>query len=183
MIGTVAFAASGAMVAIKKNLDLLGILVLGVITAVGGGMIRDLLIGVHPPAMFTNPIYVEVAFVSILLIFYLVKINASTLNILQVPVYEAILNLMDAIGLGVFTIIGVNAGIREGYADYHFLLISLGVKLLHILLVGHALLDGCDMAHVDGLLRLLGLFLLATCHRRQHRQQNHNPFHSSFLLS
>ena len=72
MIGTVAFAASGAMVAIRKNLDLLGILVLGVITAVGGGMIRDLLIGVHPPAMFTHPIYVEVAFVSILFIFYLV---------------------------------------------------------------------------------------------------------------
>ena len=53
-IGTVAFACSGAMVAIKKNLDLLGIIVLGVTTAVGGGMIRDILIGIHPPALFTD---------------------------------------------------------------------------------------------------------------------------------
>ena len=43
IIGTVAFACSGAMVAIKKNLDLLGIIVLGVTTAVGGGMLRDIL--------------------------------------------------------------------------------------------------------------------------------------------
>ena len=45
MIGTAAFACSGGMVAIKKHLDLLGIIVLGVTTAVGGGMIRDLKIG------------------------------------------------------------------------------------------------------------------------------------------
>ena len=50
IIGTVAFACSGAMVAIKKNLDLLGIIVLGVTTAVGGGMLRDILIGIYPPA-------------------------------------------------------------------------------------------------------------------------------------
>ena len=46
LIGTAAFSCSGAMVAIKKNLDLLGIVVLGVITAVGGGMIRDVLLGI-----------------------------------------------------------------------------------------------------------------------------------------
>lgn len=53
IIGTVAFACSGAMVAIKKNLDLLGIIVLGVTTAVGGGMLRDILIGIHP----AGPVY------------------------------------------------------------------------------------------------------------------------------
>ena len=50
IVGTIAFACSGALVAIKKNLDLLGVIVLGVTTAVGGGMLRDLLIGIHPPA-------------------------------------------------------------------------------------------------------------------------------------
>lgn len=49
LVGTVAFSCSGAMVAIRKNLDFLGIIVLGVITAVGGGMFRDILIGKNPP--------------------------------------------------------------------------------------------------------------------------------------
>ena len=61
MIGTIAFASSGAMVAIKKQLDLLGVIVLGVTTAVGGGMLRDILIGNIPPNLFKNPVYVFVA--------------------------------------------------------------------------------------------------------------------------
>ena len=56
IIGTVAFASSGAMVAVRKKLDLFGIIVLGVITAVGGGMLRDLMIGNIPPNMFRNPV-------------------------------------------------------------------------------------------------------------------------------
>ena len=52
LIGTAAFSCSGAMLAIRKKLDLLGIVVLGVITAVGGGLIRDVLIGIHPPTLF-----------------------------------------------------------------------------------------------------------------------------------
>ena len=54
LIGTAAFSCSGAMVAIKKNLDLLGIVVLGVITAVGGGMIRDVLLGTHHGNILQN---------------------------------------------------------------------------------------------------------------------------------
>ena len=52
MIGTVAFASSGAMVAIKKELDLLGVVVLGVTTAVGGGMMRDIILVGVPTSMF-----------------------------------------------------------------------------------------------------------------------------------
>ena len=52
IIGTIAFASSGAMVAVKRRLDYLGIVVLGVTTAVGGGMCRDILIGQTPPGMF-----------------------------------------------------------------------------------------------------------------------------------
>ena len=51
-VGTIAFASSGAMVAIRQNLDLLGIIVLGVTTAVGGGMMRDILLGSVPPSLF-----------------------------------------------------------------------------------------------------------------------------------
>ena len=55
IIGTVAFASSGAMLAIRKRMDLFGICVLGVTTSVGGGMIRDLLLGITPPNIFRNP--------------------------------------------------------------------------------------------------------------------------------
>ena len=50
LIGTVAFAVSGAIVGIKKQMDLLGVIVLGVCTAVGGGIVRDLILGITPPA-------------------------------------------------------------------------------------------------------------------------------------
>lgn len=56
-------------IAIKKNLDLLGIVVLGVITAVGGGMIRDVLLGIHPPTLFLKPVYVTVAVIAAIIIF------------------------------------------------------------------------------------------------------------------
>lgn len=127
MIGTVAFAVSGAMVAIRKELDLLGVLVLGVTTAVGGGMIRDVLIGVHPPVLFIKPVYVTVAIVSVLVLFFWVRIQYSALEILSSVWYERLLNLSDAIGLGVFTVVGVNAAIRSGYGNYYFLKIFLGV--------------------------------------------------------
>ena len=61
MIGTIAFASSGAMVGIKKNMDIFGVVVLAITTAVGGGMIRDLILGIHPPMVFRNGIYVGVS--------------------------------------------------------------------------------------------------------------------------
>ena len=57
MMGTVAFAASGAMLGIRKKMDLFGVCVLGVTTAVGGGAIRDLILGITPPGMFRRPVY------------------------------------------------------------------------------------------------------------------------------
>ena len=48
MAGTVAFAASGAMVGVERNMDIFGVSVLGVVTAVGGGMIRDIVLGIIP---------------------------------------------------------------------------------------------------------------------------------------
>lgn len=57
MIGTVAFALSGAMTAIKKKMDILGVVILGMVTAVGGGMIRDIVLGILPPVAFREPVY------------------------------------------------------------------------------------------------------------------------------
>lgn len=127
MIGTVAFACSGAMVAIEKRLDLLGIIVLGETTAVGGGMIRDIIIGIHPPALFVDPIYVIAAFVSVMVLFVAVKYFYHSADILESPMYEAVLNLLDAIGLGAFTVVGIDTAVGAGFGDYKFLMIFLGV--------------------------------------------------------
>ena len=52
LFGTVAFAISGAITGIRKNMDILGVCVLGVVTAIGGGITRDVLLGALPPAVF-----------------------------------------------------------------------------------------------------------------------------------
>ena len=127
LIGTVAFAVSGAMIAIHKNLDLLGILVLGVTTACGGGVMRDLLIGVHPPVMFKQPIYVTYAAISVAILILVVHFHKSTLELLESERYKDIMNFLDAIGLGIFTVVGVNSVIDGYHSRYFILMIFLGV--------------------------------------------------------
>lgn len=127
IIGTIAFASSGAMVAVRKKLDLFGIIVLGVITAVGGGMLRDLMIGNIPPNMFRNPVYVFTAFVTVLVLFLLFRLWPFLLESHHMENYEKIMNFLDAIGLGAFTVTGIDTGVEAGYGEYHFLIIFLGV--------------------------------------------------------
>ena len=67
IIGTVAFALSGVTVALQKKMDLLGVIILGLSPAIGGGIIRDLVLGIHPPKAFQNPIYATVAVIAILI--------------------------------------------------------------------------------------------------------------------
>lgn len=127
MIGTIAFASSGAMVAVKKELDLLGVVVLGVITAVGGGMLRDIIIGSVPPALFQNPVYVTAAFFTVLVLFVVIRVNQGLLEGRSIEVYEKVMNIFDAVGLGAFTVTGVNTAVNAGYGDYVFLSAFLGV--------------------------------------------------------
>ena len=56
LIGTAAFAASGVLTAIKRRFDLFGVIIIGVTTAVGGGIMRDIVIGSHPVAAFRDPL-------------------------------------------------------------------------------------------------------------------------------
>ena len=69
-VGTIAFASSGAWWRSGRTLIFWGIIVLGVTTAVGGGMMRDILLGIVPPSLFTNPVYTIMAFVTVLILFY-----------------------------------------------------------------------------------------------------------------
>lgn len=149
IIGTVAFACSGAMVAIKKHLDLLGIIVLGVITAVGGGMMRDILIGNNPPALFVNPIYVFMAFLSVMVLFLIVKFRRMSMAVLESLTYERIMSLLDAIGLGAFTVVGIDTAIEAGFGEYTFLMIFLGV----ITGVGGGILRDMMAGEIPGVLK------------------------------
>lgn len=127
LIGTAAFACSGAMMAIRKKLDLLGIVVLGVVTAVGGGMPRDVLIGIHPPTLFVKPVYVTTAVIAASALFFAMNSRRLTRLLLEVEYYDWVMNLLDAIGLGAFTVVGVNTAISSGFEDYLFLTVFLGV--------------------------------------------------------
>lgn len=127
IIGTIAFAASGAMIAIRKELDLFGIIMLGTITAVGGGILRDIIIDRIPPNTFVNPVYIATAALTSVLLFIIFYKAPSLLDSKHIGTFEKILNIFDAIGLGAFTVIGIDAGIDKGYGEYLFLLIFLGV--------------------------------------------------------
>ena len=79
ILGTIAFAASGAMVGIRKRMDIFGICVLGVVTAVGGGMTRDVILGKLPSAL-EKPVYVGVSVATALAIFILLYIKQDLLS-------------------------------------------------------------------------------------------------------
>lgn len=127
IIGTIAFASSGAMAGIRKNMDIFGVLVLGITTAVGGGCIRDLILGIHPPKMFHNFSYVGAAIVTSCLLFLLIYLKKELLESRFLIAYEQIMNTFDAIGLGIFTVIGIRTAIGVFDDSNLFLLIFVGV--------------------------------------------------------
>ena len=116
LIGTVAFAVSGAIVGIKKQMDLLGVIVLGVCTAVGG---------ITPPATFQDPVYtLTAAAVSVLTFLPHVRARVGR----HEPVFDRLLLVMDAVGLGVFTVVGVQCAYRQ--AEHYTLFLTVFVGLI-----------------------------------------------------
>lgn len=126
LLGTVAFAVSGALAAIGKGADLFGVVFIGVTTAVGGGILRDLIIGETPPVAFREYEYVAVSAVTALLIFAFAYHRLEH-YINRRGLIERYNIAFDAAGLGVFTVIGMNAGIAAGHGDNPFLVIFLGM--------------------------------------------------------
>lgn len=125
LIGTVAFSISGAMVGIRKKMDIFGVLVLGVVTAVGGGMMRDVILRKTPSA-FLKPIYVEVAVISALVPFIILYVNKKMVHSKYQDFYAIVMFLMDSLGLGIFTAMGISTGVNAGYEDNMFFLCFLG---------------------------------------------------------
>lgn len=94
LAGILAFAISGALVGVRRNLDLLGVVVVGAATGVGGGILRDLLLGVHPPVSFTHWPNLAVAVAGSLAVFFVHP------RISRIRYFEVV---FDAFGLGLFS--------------------------------------------------------------------------------
>ncbi len=124
LIGTVAFAASGAMIAMKKRMDLFGVIVLGVVTAIGGGILRDLILGITPPLAFRDPLCAIVATATSILLFIPWLRHRLTHN---QRLFEMALHVMDSVGLGVFTVMGIWNALAFAPARSTFLLVFVGV--------------------------------------------------------
>ncbi len=127
LLGTVAFASSGAMLGIQKKMDIFGVNVLGVTTSVGGGMIRDLILGVNPPVMFRNSSYTIAAILTSSTLFLVMYVRAQLFSGSLALWYDRIMMFCDTVGLGIFTVVGCSAAISAGYTGNRFLTVFVGV--------------------------------------------------------
>lgn len=126
LIGTVAFAFSGCMVANAKKMDIFGVWVLGTVTAVGGGAVRDVLLGIFPPNMFRHGSYVAVATITVAL-WLVMAARKGAVSHAMFAKLSWIMDISDSLGLGIFAVVGSQTAINAGYGDNWFLVIFVGV--------------------------------------------------------
>ncbi|AGH37941.1 membrane protein [Bibersteinia trehalosi USDA-ARS-USMARC-188] len=107
LIGTIVFAISGAIAARQHKMDIFGMFILALVTGVGGGTLRDMLIGSTPVFWMKQPIYLVMISIAVI-------ITAIFRNQISRKSWQIGLLVFDAIGLGVFTVIGVQKGLDFG---------------------------------------------------------------------
>lgn len=105
LLGVISFAISGALAGYAKRLDAFGIVIIAFVTAAGGGTLRDILIGVHPVSWMTNMDLVYTILLSVLVTFIFRKHLAKL---------RKTLFLFDTIGIGLYTVVGVEIGLSNG---------------------------------------------------------------------
>ena len=104
-IGTLTFAATGALVALRKRFDIIGVLVLASVTAIGGGSIRDIIVGLLPPPAFTNePMLWAIGLTAVLIFFLPHRLREES----------RLLYVLDTLGLAVFAALGAERGLAYG---------------------------------------------------------------------
>ena len=126
IIGTVAFAVSGSLVAIDRKLDLFGVVFIGCITATGGGIIRDITIGITPPSVFKDPLMLLVATltsVSVFVVAYIYRLHFHSIR----ERVDKINNVFDAFGLAAFSVMGTERAVTAGFGDNILLSVCLGM--------------------------------------------------------
>lgn len=116
ILGTFAFAISGALVAYNKNFDIFGVIIIAFVTAVGGGMIRDVLINAHPINWIGDLNYIW----TILLAVFITLVFRSKIAPLRKTFF-----LFDTVGISVFTLLGLQKGLNFGL--HPFIALIMGV--------------------------------------------------------
>lgn len=125
IMGTIAFAVSGAMVAIERRMDIFGIIVLAALTAVGGGMVRDVLAGITPPMALCN----VTDFMLSIIIAILASLAYSfwPFSPPNQRFMFGVYNMFDTVGLASFTITGMLTGLAKETGNPYVLPVLLGV--------------------------------------------------------
>lgn len=126
ILGVIAFSVSGSMQAAKKHLDIFGVIIIGVATACGGGVLRDICLGNFPPLMFVKPFYAAVAAATAAVVFIALKIGGKKHLRANALAAKGFI-LIDAVGLGAFTVVGTDFAMECGFADNCFFAVTLGV--------------------------------------------------------
>ena len=115
LIGVIAFAASGALVAVTKRLDFFGVCLIGVFTAIGGGVLRDVLLGITPPTSVNTWKYFTTALVTSMVVFFAhVPLRRLRREIL----------VLDAVGMGLFASSGAAIALEVGASSQAAMLIG-----------------------------------------------------------
>ena len=116
ILGTIAFAISGAMVGISKRMDIFGIAVLAILTAVGGGITRDLIVGINPPSAFRNPtdFILAITFAFVVSIIY----GFNYLRERKKKILLLLFDISDTLGLAAFTVTGALIGLNHAAGNY-----------------------------------------------------------------
>lgn len=126
IIGTIAFSISGALIGVSCGLDIFGVVFLGVITSVGGGMLRDVIIGNIPPLIFSNTYIFIIAALTAIIVFIVAYVKRHHFQMLKEKI-ERINNIFDAIGLSAFTVTGTEITCAAGFSDMILLVILMGM--------------------------------------------------------
>lgn len=127
LIGTVAFASSGAMIAIEKKMDIFGVNVLGATTAVGGGIMRDIILGLTPPGASSHPVYVLVAALTSTILFVIAYAKPTAFESrVKTDYYDKLMFWCDTAGLGIFTVVGIQAAVRAVGGENVFFFVFIG---------------------------------------------------------
>ena len=124
ILGTIAFAISGAIVGMQKHMDVFGVCILGLTTAVGGGVLRDLILNIAPPAAFRDPIFAVTAVV-VSIVLFLKPVRRTTRRMALIE--EKLLLGMDSLGLGLFTVTGIHVAKASATQGNLFLVTFVGV--------------------------------------------------------
>lgn len=126
IIGTISFSISGAIIAASCGLDLFGAVLVGCVTAFGGGMMRDLFLGNLPPLIFGNIPMALLAVIVALVVFAIAYAHTDKLKKLMFQIDE-INNIFDAIGLSAFTVIGTELACASGHEGSAVFSVAMGV--------------------------------------------------------